>query len=107
MPSASIVRNQILLDVQGGDVLMQIFTACILQRGPGEEAPFLEFIQRLCKLCPAGAADATSCRPTGEVQGVAAAQARLDAYKAAALEAGLAPPPPPPAPRPAPIIRPG
>jgi len=47
--SCSIVRNQILVDVQGGDVLMQIFTQCILQRQPGEEAPFLEFIQRLCR----------------------------------------------------------
>lgn len=30
-------------------MLMQIFTQCILQRQPGEEAPFLEFIQRLCR----------------------------------------------------------
>jgi len=44
----SIVRNQILVDVQGGDVLMQIFTQCVLQREAGKEAPFLEFIQRLC-----------------------------------------------------------
>merc|ERR1712066_1065067 len=27
---------------------MQIFTSTILQRAPGEEAPFLEFIQRVC-----------------------------------------------------------
>jgi hypothetical protein len=48
MRACSIVRNQILVDVQGGDVLMQIFTQCVLQRQPGQEAPFLEFIQRLC-----------------------------------------------------------
>lgn len=44
----SIVRNQILVDVQGGDLLMQIFTAPVLQREPGQEAPFFEFIQRVC-----------------------------------------------------------
>ena len=43
-----IVRNKILIDVQGEDVLMQIFTGLVLQREPGREAPFLEFIQRLC-----------------------------------------------------------
>ena len=43
-----IVRNKILVDVQGSDVLYQIFTSNILQRNPGEEAPFLEFIQRVC-----------------------------------------------------------
>jgi 4-hydroxyphenylpyruvate dioxygenase-like putative hemolysin len=43
-----IVRNNILVDIQGEDVLMQIFTAQILQRNAGEEAPFLEFIQRIC-----------------------------------------------------------
>jgi hypothetical protein len=43
-----IVRNQILVDIQGGDLLYQIFTANILQRSVGEEAPFLEFIQRVC-----------------------------------------------------------
>jgi hypothetical protein len=43
-----IVRNQILIDVQGDDLLYQIFTANILQRNTGEEAPFLEFIQRVC-----------------------------------------------------------
>jgi hypothetical protein len=42
------VRNKILIDVQGEDVLMQIFTSVVLQREPGIEAPFLEFIQRLC-----------------------------------------------------------
>lgn len=43
-----IVRNQILVDIQGNDLLYQIFTSNILQRNPGEEAPFLEFIQRVC-----------------------------------------------------------
>ncbi|KAI2500869.1 hypothetical protein MHU86_13589 [Fragilaria crotonensis] len=43
-----IVRNQILVDVQGEDLLYQIFTSNILQRRAGEEAPFLEFIQRVC-----------------------------------------------------------
>ena len=43
-----IVRNKILVDVQGNDLLFQIFTCNILQRNSGEEAPFLEFIQRSC-----------------------------------------------------------
>jgi len=43
-----IVRNNILVDVQGEDLLFQIFTDKVLQRAPGEEAPFLEFIQRVC-----------------------------------------------------------
>jgi len=43
-----IVRNQILVDIQGGDLLYQIFTSNILQRNSGEEAPFFEFIQRVC-----------------------------------------------------------
>jgi hypothetical protein len=47
----SIVRNQILVDVQGGDLLFQIFTSNILQRNAGDEAPFLEFIQRVCAQC--------------------------------------------------------
>jgi hypothetical protein len=46
-----IVRNEILVDVQGDDILYQIFTSNILQRKPGEEAPFLEFIQRVCSEC--------------------------------------------------------
>ena len=33
----SIVRNKILIDVQGEDVLMQIFTCVVLQREPGTE----------------------------------------------------------------------
>jgi hypothetical protein len=43
-----IVRNNILIDVQGKDMLCQIFTSNVLQRAPGDEAPFLEFIQRIC-----------------------------------------------------------
>jgi hypothetical protein len=43
-----IVRNRILVDVQGSDILYQIFTCNILQRNSGEEAPFFEFIQRVC-----------------------------------------------------------
>jgi 4-hydroxyphenylpyruvate dioxygenase-like putative hemolysin len=46
-----IVKNQILVDVQGEDLLYQIFTANILQRNMGEEAPFFEFIQRVCSEC--------------------------------------------------------
>ena len=46
-----IVRNQILIDVQGDDLLMQIFTSNILQRRVGDEAPFFEFIQRVCSEC--------------------------------------------------------
>jgi hypothetical protein len=44
----AIVKNQILVDVQGNDLLFQIFTSNILQRKPGDESPFLEFIQRVC-----------------------------------------------------------
>merc|ERR1711988_1346380 len=43
-----VVRNQILVDIQGDDCLYQIFTAPVLNAAPGEEAPFLEFIQRVC-----------------------------------------------------------
>lgn len=46
-----LVRNQILCDVQGEDILYQIFTSNILQRNPGEEAPFFEYIQRVCSEC--------------------------------------------------------
>lgn len=46
-----IVRNKILVDIQGEDLLYQIFTANILQRNAGEEAPFFEFIQRVCSEC--------------------------------------------------------
>jgi len=43
-----VVRNQILVDIKGEDCLYQIFTAPVLNAAPGEEAPFLEFIQRVC-----------------------------------------------------------
>eukprot|EP00039_Didymoeca_costata_P018209 m.332593 g.332593 ORF g.332593 m.332593 type:complete len:688 (+) comp16964_c0_seq1:54-2117(+) len=43
-----IVKNNVLVDIQGEDVLYQIFTSTILQRSQGDEAPFLEFIQRVC-----------------------------------------------------------
>ena len=43
-----IVKNQILVDVQGDDLLYQIFTCNILQHNIGDEAPFFEFIQRVC-----------------------------------------------------------
>jgi 4-hydroxyphenylpyruvate dioxygenase-like putative hemolysin len=42
------VENQILVDVQGNDVLLQIFTNPILMRKAGEQAPFFEFIERVC-----------------------------------------------------------
>jgi len=48
---AQIVRNRILVDIQGQDILYQIFTCNVLQRKSGEEAPFLEFIQRVCSVC--------------------------------------------------------
>jgi len=44
----AIVRNKVLVDIQGNDVLYQIFTAPVLQNNPTDEAPFLEFIQRVC-----------------------------------------------------------
>jgi len=59
----SIVRNKILIDVQGEDVLMQIFTSVILQRKPGTEAPFLEFIQRVCAQCSDGSETCEPIRP--------------------------------------------
>jgi 4-hydroxyphenylpyruvate dioxygenase-like putative hemolysin len=43
-----IVENHVLVDIQGEDVLFQIFTCMVLQREKGQEAPFLEFIQRVC-----------------------------------------------------------
>jgi len=43
-----VLQNNILVDVQGDDLLMQIFTCTVLQREAGQEAPFLEFIQRVC-----------------------------------------------------------
>lgn len=52
-----IVRNKILIDVQGGDILLQIFTCKILHRDAQQEAPFLEFIQRVCGTCAAAPGD--------------------------------------------------
>jgi len=46
-----IVRNNILVDIQGEDLLLQIFTSKILQRAPDHEAPFFEYIQRVCSEC--------------------------------------------------------
>lgn len=43
-----IVKNKILVDIQGKDVLYQIFTANVLQESNDNEAPFLEYIQRVC-----------------------------------------------------------
>lgn len=43
-----IVRNKILIDIQGRDILYQIFTSCVLQTAPGTEAPFIEVIERIC-----------------------------------------------------------
>jgi 4-hydroxyphenylpyruvate dioxygenase-like putative hemolysin len=57
------VRNKILIDVQGEDVLMQIFTSVVLQRAPGEEAPFLEFIQRVCACAADGEESCEPIRP--------------------------------------------
>ena len=57
----SIVKNQILVDVQGNDLLFQIFTSNILQRKPGDESPFLEFIQRVCSNTGGGDDDGATC----------------------------------------------
>lgn len=54
-----IVRNNVLVDIQGEDMLMQIFTSKILERETGHEAPFLEFIQRVCSEC----VDPATCKP--------------------------------------------
>merc|ERR1712100_978775 len=54
-----IVRNQVLVDIQGDDILLQIFTANVLQRNPGEEAPFFEFIQRVCTVSDVVGGDST------------------------------------------------
>lgn len=42
------VQNQVLMDVQGNDVLFQIFTNPVLTRSRLEQGPFFEFIQRIC-----------------------------------------------------------
>merc|ERR1719217_534255 len=59
----AVVRNKILIDVQGEDVLMQIFTSVVLQCEAGTEAPFLEFIQRVCAQCADGSETCTPIRP--------------------------------------------
>jgi len=43
-----VVKNQILVDIQGRDILYQIFSSCVLQKACGSEAPFIETIQRIC-----------------------------------------------------------
>jgi len=48
---------------QGDDLLYQIFTSNILQRNPGDEAPFLEFIQRVCSVCTDDGSCAQKVRP--------------------------------------------
>jgi 4-hydroxyphenylpyruvate dioxygenase-like putative hemolysin len=58
-----IVRNQILVDIQGEDLLFQIFTGNIMQRQPGHEAPFFEFIQRVCAECKDEAGCPRKIRP--------------------------------------------
>lgn len=44
----AIVKNQILVDIQGDDLLYQIFTCKVMHRRAIDEAPFFEFIQRVC-----------------------------------------------------------
>jgi len=44
-----IARNNVLVDIQGEDILLQIFTQKVLQAEANHEAPFWEFIQRSCK----------------------------------------------------------
>ncbi|KAL3911043.1 MAG: hypothetical protein SGILL_007441, partial [Bacillariaceae sp.] len=46
-----LVKNKILCDVQDRDVLYQIFTCKIMCQEPADEAPFFEFIQRVCSEC--------------------------------------------------------
>jgi len=43
-----LARNQVLVDVEGDGLLLQIFTRSILQDTVTHEAPFLEYIQRSC-----------------------------------------------------------
>ncbi|CAD7926126.1 unnamed protein product [Amoebophrya sp. A120] len=44
----NIVKNKILVDIQGKDILLQIFSKPVLMAEPGQQAPFFEFIQRVC-----------------------------------------------------------
>ena len=43
-----LVANRVLVDVQGDDVLLQIFSRPVLSKENGGDAPSLEFIQRVC-----------------------------------------------------------
>ena len=43
-----IVENKVLVDVQGKDILLQIFTAPVVLNKVGDQAPFFEFIERVC-----------------------------------------------------------
>eukprot|EP01060_Flectonema_neradi_P009775 TRINITY_DN1697_c0_g2_i1.p1 TRINITY_DN1697_c0_g2~~TRINITY_DN1697_c0_g2_i1.p1 ORF type:complete len:672 (+),score=168.16 TRINITY_DN1697_c0_g2_i1:69-2084(+) len=58
-----IVRNQVLVDIQGQDILYQIFTSNILQKKAGDEAPFFEFIQRVCSAHTAAGSKGAKIRP--------------------------------------------
>lgn len=44
----TIIENQILVDIQGHDALLQIFTNPLMLTEQGQQWPFLEFIQRVC-----------------------------------------------------------
>ena len=61
----AIVRNQILVDVQGEDLLFQIFTSNVLQRDAGDEALFFEFIQRVCLSAESSMHCLSSSSPSG------------------------------------------
>ena len=63
-----IVRNQVLVDIQAGDVLLQIFTCKILQEEGWHEAPFLEFIQRVCSQCRDGACSSVEGAPVKPIK---------------------------------------
>ena len=43
-----IIKNHILVDIQGKDIIYQIFTSNVMQDNPLDEAPFFEIIQRIC-----------------------------------------------------------
>ena len=54
-----IARNYTLVDIQGADLLLRIFTSKFLQRTDGEESTSLGFFQRVRSTCK----DATTDRP--------------------------------------------
>eukprot|EP00211_Chloroparvula_japonica_P004370 CAMPEP_0119122596 /NCGR_PEP_ID=MMETSP1310-20130426/2797_1 /TAXON_ID=464262 /ORGANISM="Genus nov. species nov., Strain RCC2339" /LENGTH=648 /DNA_ID=CAMNT_0007112277 /DNA_START=138 /DNA_END=2084 /DNA_ORIENTATION=- len=59
-----IVRCNILVDIQGEDILYQIFTVpVLLPVEPGSEAPFLEFIERVCYVEKTSEGDCLPVRP--------------------------------------------